>query len=58
MSMLARLWTWIKSEEGQGLAEYGLIVILIAVLVVAAMAIFSPAITGLFGRVASQLSNP
>jgi pilus assembly protein Flp/PilA len=58
MSMLARLWNWIKSEEGQGLAEYGLIVILIAVLVVAAMAIFSPAITGLFGRVASQLSNP
>ncbi|MDP2871773.1 MAG: Flp family type IVb pilin [Bacillota bacterium] len=56
--MLARLWSWLKDEEGQGLAEYGLIVILIAVLVVAAMAIFSPAITGLFGRVASQLSNP
>lgn len=58
MSMLARLWTWLRDEKGQGLAEYGLIVILIAVLVVAAMAIFSPAITGLFNRVASQLSNP
>jgi pilus assembly protein Flp/PilA len=58
LSILARLYTWFKSEEGQGLAEYGLIVILIAVLVVGAMAIFSPAVEGLFGRISNQLSNP
>jgi pilus assembly protein Flp/PilA len=59
MSMLARLWNWLKSDErGQGLAEYGLIIILVAVLVVGAMAIFGDSITGLFTRIGAQLSSP
>jgi len=59
MLMLARLWNWLKSDErGQGLAEYGLIIILVAGVVVGAMLIFGDSITGLFNRVGTQLSSP
>lgn len=59
MLLMAKIWNWFKSDErGQGLAEYGLIIILIAVIVVGAIAVFGDAISGLFGRVADQLSNP
>ncbi len=59
MLFLAKLWNWIKSDErGQGLAEYGLIIILVAVIVVGAIAVFGDAITGLFGRISTQLSSP
>ena len=59
MLMLARLWNWMKSDErGQGLAEYGLIIILVAGVVVAAMTVFGGSITDLFNRVGTQLSSP
>lgn len=57
--MLARLWNWLRSDErGQGLAEYGLIIILVAVIVVGAMAVFGDSIQQLFTRIGSQLSSP
>jgi len=59
MLLLARLWNYLKSDErGQGLAEYGLIIILIAVAVVGALTVFSDSIEDVFGRITNQLSSP
>ena len=49
---------WMRSEEsGQGMVEYGLIIALIAVVVIAALAILGPKIAGLFNHVSNNLSN-
>ncbi len=45
-----RIWTWLTREEGQGLVEYALILVLIAVVAVAAL-------TLLGGKVTSELST-
>ncbi len=55
---LARLWNWLKSEKGQGLAEYGLIIVLVALVAAAAITAFGGQISQLFGRITSQLSSP
>ncbi|SFQ99145.1 Flp family type IVb pilin [Desulfoscipio geothermicus] len=47
MSLLAKLW---KEESGQGMAEYGLILALVAVLCIAAF-------TGLSGKISSKLNE-
>jgi pilus assembly protein Flp/PilA len=45
-----------KREEGQGIVEYGLIIALIAVVIIAAMAVLSPGITGIFGDIVAELT--
>ena len=60
--MLA-LWNYISSlgatvrrrEAGATMVEYGLLVALIAVVVIAALLILGPAIAGLFEEVSSSL---
>jgi len=59
MLMMARLWNWFKSDErGQGLAEYGLILVLVALAVVVALTAFGDQIAALLGRVSTELSAP
>jgi pilus assembly protein Flp/PilA len=50
-----RLWT---EQEGQGMAEYGLILALVAVLVIGALTALSGGISNNFNRVAEELNNP
>lgn len=57
MQMLTRLWIW-KSEKGQGLAEYGLIIVLVALVAAGAITIFGGQIAALFGRITDTLSTP
>lgn len=45
-------------ERGQGLVEYGLILILIAVVVIAAVRMLGPRVRQLYYRVAFELRNP
>jgi pilus assembly protein Flp/PilA len=42
-------------EHGQGLVEYGLILVLIAVVVIAVLMILGPVIGNVFSRINSQL---
>ncbi len=42
-------------ERGQGLIEYGLILVLVAVVVFAALAILGPTVANLFSRVNNSL---
>ena len=59
MLMMARLWNWFKSDErGQGLAEYGLILVLVALAVVVALTAFGDQIAALLGQVSNELSAP
>jgi pilus assembly protein Flp/PilA len=50
---LVRLW---KEEEGQDLTEYGLLMVLIALVAVAGMKTLGSAISNVFSNAASNLS--
>jgi pilus assembly protein Flp/PilA len=49
---------YLPVEEGQGLAEYGLILILVAVLIVAILTVLGTQVSNMFSRVESTLPNP
>ena len=42
------LLKWFKDEEGQGMVEYGLIIALIAIVVIAALALLGPKVRDVF----------
>jgi len=44
-------------EKGQGLVEYALILVLVAIVVIAALMILGPVIGNLFSKVNSSLSS-
>jgi pilus assembly protein Flp/PilA len=54
MDLLKRLW---KDEEGQGLVEYGLILLLVVVIVAAVVTIFEPDIKALFNRIGDEIDG-
>ena len=60
--MLSYMLTWLsvylprlEKEEGQGMAEYGLLLALIAVVVIVALNVLGPAIASLMTKVATSL---
>ena len=60
MNMLMMLNTYfglLKSEKGQGLAEYALIIVLIAIAVVGALSGVGTSITDVFGDIETSLGN-
>ena len=54
---ILRLVARFKSEEGQALAEYGLILGLIAVVAIAALTLLGTAVTGKLGSISSALGG-
>jgi pilus assembly protein Flp/PilA len=46
----------ITSEEGQGMAEYGLIIALVAVALIAALGLLTGGISGVFADIVSGFS--
>lgn len=55
LKMISRL---VKDEEGQGLAEYALILVLIAVAVIGALELLGGGIDGILKNIAGTLGNP
>lgn len=47
----------LKDENGQGMVEYGLIIGLVAVALIAALVIFAPKIEAVFTRAGSELDS-
>ncbi|MGD0123575.1 MAG: Flp family type IVb pilin [Candidatus Limnocylindrales bacterium] len=45
----------VRSEKGQGLAEYALILALIAILAIAALGVLSGAINGILSNIATAM---
>ena len=54
--MLKKLKNLVSNEEGQGMVEYGLILALVAVVVIAALALLGPKIANVFHNVNNQLN--
>jgi pilus assembly protein Flp/PilA len=52
-----KLFVLYKDEEGQALAEYGLILGLVAVVAIAALTLLGGAITGKLGSISSALGG-
>ena len=48
---------FLKDENGQGMVEYGLIIGLIAVAVIAVLGLLGPKIAGLFNKVNTTLNG-
>lgn len=46
-----------KDESGQGMVEYGLIIALIAVAVIAALKLLAPALTTIFTNASNELTG-
>lgn len=46
-----------KDESGQGMVEYGLIIALIAIAVIAALRLLGPAVTKIFDNATTELTN-
>lgn len=55
MILVQNFLSSLKREEGQGMAEYGLILALIAVVVIAVMTLLGPAISAQFQVVVDAL---
>ncbi len=55
LELYVRFMNWLQSEEGQGLAEYALILVLIAVVVIAAVSFLGTGISTTFSRIANSL---
>ena len=48
---------YLPHEEGQGLVEYALILVFVAMVVIAILAILGPQIGNVFSRVTNELAN-
>lgn len=48
---------YLPQEEGQGLVEYALILVLVAIVVIAILALLGPQIANIFSRVTNGLGN-
>lgn len=55
--MLKRLRNLVTDEEGQGMVEYGLLLALIAVVVIAALVALGPKVAGIFEEVEGKLNE-
>lgn len=48
---------FLAQEEGQGLVEYALIIVLIAIVVIAALTLLGPIIGQVFSNIGAALNN-
>lgn len=55
--MLKVLKRLVKEEQGQGMAEYGLILALVAVVVIGALVLLGPAIAEKFQKVTTEIEG-
>jgi pilus assembly protein Flp/PilA len=55
--IMRKMLDFLKDENGQGMVEYGLIIALIAIVVIAALTILGPKIAALFNKVNEQVNS-
>ena len=47
----------LRDEEGQGMVEYGLIIALVAIVVIAALIVLGPKVANIFNDAGNQLTK-
>ncbi len=52
-----RVQNWLADEEGQGLVEYGLIIALVAIVLVAALTALGGGLQTIFGQITGDLTS-
>jgi len=58
VTLYTQLMTWLNSkEEGQGMAEYALIIALVAIALIAALVALKGGISGVFSGIVSGFSG-
>jgi len=57
LSLYVRLMNWLNSEEGQSMAEYGLIIALVALGVIAALTALGGGLKNIFSQIASTVGG-
>ena len=55
--MLTRMNRFLADEEGQGMAEYGLIIALVAVVVIVALGLIGTNINTKFNKIATEIGK-
>ncbi|MCX7773870.1 MAG: Flp family type IVb pilin [Clostridia bacterium] len=55
--MMKALLATMKSQKGQGMVEYGLIIGLVAVVVIVALGLMSGSIQDIFGKITTALGG-
>ena len=56
--LFVRLTTHEEKEEGQGMVEYALILVLVAIVVIAALSLLGPQISNIFNTISKNLNTP
>ena len=54
MNFIRKFW---NDEEGQGMAEYALIIALVAIAVIAALTLLGPQIAAVFTKITTELGK-
>ncbi len=54
---IKKIGMYLKSEKGQGMVEYGLIIALVAIVVIAAIVLLGGNLTGIFTKTAGALTS-
>ncbi len=54
-ALYGSLAVWLKGEEGQGLAEYALILVLVAIVVIAALTVLGTQVSTTFSTISGNL---
>ena len=47
-----------RSEKGQGLVEYALIIVLVSIVVIVALGLLGDQVTAVFTTISNKLANP
>jgi pilus assembly protein Flp/PilA len=58
LALYCKIMSYLKSDEGQGMAEYGLILALIAAVVIAALTVLGTSISTLFSGLSGKIVMP
>lgn len=58
VALIVRIYTWWKREEAQGMVEYGLILALIAVVVIAVLTTMGTQVRDFFQYISTKLGTP
>ena len=51
------MMNFFKNESGQGMVEYGLIIALVAIVVIAALKLLGPAVSGILDEATTELGG-
>jgi len=57
LALYVRVTNWLQSEEGQDLAEYALLLGLIALIVIAAVAILGQGLSNVFTNMGNEVKS-